>query len=69
MGKGLTQQGGNRETPEERSLRLKGETIKTIERLWNWAQAGNVFGSIVLKVSFENGIAKRLHVTPTEIKN
>lgn len=68
MGKGLTQQGENRETPKQRSDRLKNEVIKAVERLWTWAQVEEIFGEIVIKAHFEDGHAIRLYFSPTEMK-
>lgn len=64
----MTQQGGNRETPKQKTDRLKNEVIKAVERLWIWAESERIFGEIVIKAHFEDGHAIRLYFSPTEMK-
>ena len=48
--------------------RLKDEAQKSHDRLWAWAQNEKVFGSIELRIPFENGVPQRIYITPTEVK-
>ena len=48
--------------------RLKNEAHKALDRLWTWARSENIFGSIELKIPFENGVPQRVYITPTEVK-
>ena len=64
----MTQQVKSEETSEEQSTRLKKEAHNTIDRLWTWAQSGRIFGSVEIKIPFDDGIPQRIYVIPTEVK-
>lgn len=50
------------------SDRLKDEAHKDLDRLWAWADSEKLFGQIVIKAKFEDGLAIRLYLSPTEMK-